>query len=707
MLMSSIVLVLYFLGNFATPDKVQGVFLIDTNTAIASGVALVLAVALYLWTPSKFATIGSAIIYTALVVTIGMLVIKSGGINSPFIALWMGVSVFSGIFGFYGIAVMLLLVNAYIAYSFFGQTLEQDQIIFSALAGELPIVISYIIWSGHDHAEEERDSSVSNLNKALTQESSKSDAVIKAIGDGVIVVDARGNLLLVNPAAQQMIGWSGTDAVNLHYESVLKLQNAQGENIPELENPINRVLNTNQQVRENNIVILTKSGRHVSAAFVVTPIGDSGEGAIAVFRDVTKERAEEREQAEFISTASHEMRTPVASIEGYLGLALNPNTAQVDEKARDYINKAHESAQHLGHLFQDLLDITKIDDGRLKSNPRVIDVVEFTRGITEDLSMKAKEKGLTIAYKPDGSKSTVGTTVIAPILYTYVDRDHLREVLSNIVDNAIKYTPQGEVSIDVTGDDERIKVAVTDSGIGIATEDLPHLFQKFYRIDNSETREIGGTGLGLYLCRRIVETMEGRIWVESEFKKGSTFFIEIPRLSRDRATDLIDQERSKQAAEQQKQSTPGVAINTDMDVPTLDQVVSSKTTSTTPVAQTPAPAVVTAPPPATPPLATTTPQPASTPQSQPTPQTITPVNPVQQTRPPASVPVQSQQKSFGAVSYAQSPAATAQQPQAQPGVQQQTAPASIPRPQQASQRQNISLSDLERNPTNYITRPKQ
>jgi PAS domain S-box-containing protein len=695
MLMSSIVLVLYFLGNFTGPDSIGGLFLVDTNTAIANGVALGLGIALYLWTPSRFATIGSAIIYFALVAAIGMLVVKSGGISSPFIALWMGVSVFSGIFGLYGIVVMLLLVNAYIAYSFFGQTLEQEQIIFSALAGELPIVISYIIWSGHDQAEEERDSSMSNLNKALTQESSKSDAVIKAIGDGVIVVDARGNLLLVNPAAQQMIGWSGNDAVNLHYESVLKLQNSQGENVPELENPINRVLNTNQQVRENDIVILTKSGRHVSAAFVVTPVGDSGEGAIAVFRDVTKERAEEREQAEFISTASHEMRTPVASIEGYLGLALNPNTAQVDEKARDYINKAHESAQHLGHLFQDLLDITKIDDGRFRSNPRVIDVVEFTRGVTEDLSMKAKDKGLTVTYKPDGSKSTIGTTVIAPILYTYVDRDHLREVLSNIIDNAIKYTPQGDVSIDVTGDDERIKVAIKDSGIGIADEDLPHLFQKFYRIDNSDTREIGGTGLGLYLCRRIVETMEGRIWVESEFQKGSTFYVEIPRLSRDRANDLIDQERSKQAAEQQQVSrekaASGTAMNTNMDVPTLDQVVSAKPEASPSAAQVPAttiPPVVTQPqtPPQPQVVASAAVQPISTPV-----QASVVTTPVQQP----------QQKSFGAVNYTQSPVATT--PQNQPS----TAPSTIPRPQQASQRQNISLSDLERNPSSYITRPKQ
>src|SRR5690606_7203888 len=109
----------------------------------------------------------------------------------------------------------------------------------------------------------------------------------------------------------------------------------------------------------------THSGKKLLISLVVSPVGQIGSGAIIVFRDITKEKAEEREQAEFISTASHEMRTPVASIEGYLGLTLNPATAQIDEKARDFITKAHESAQHLGRLFQGLLDVTKADDGRI------------------------------------------------------------------------------------------------------------------------------------------------------------------------------------------------------------------------------------------------------------------------------------------------------------------------------------------------------
>ncbi|MDT4848360.1 Adaptive-response sensory-kinase SasA [compost metagenome] len=116
-----------------------------------------------------------------------------------------------------------------------------------------------------------------------------------------------------------------------------------------------------------------------------------------------------------------------------------------------------------------------------------------------------------------------------------------------MIENAIKYTPHGDVVIDVGGDSEHVVISISDSGIGIPAEDIPHLFQKFYRVDNSDTREIGGTGLGLYLCRRLAETMGGRIWVDSEYKKGSTFYLEVPRISHEEATALIEK-ATEQAA---------------------------------------------------------------------------------------------------------------------------------------------------------------
>ncbi|MCA9340486.1 MAG: HAMP domain-containing histidine kinase, partial [Candidatus Saccharibacteria bacterium] len=215
-------------------------------------------------------------------------------------------------------------------------------------------------------------------------------------------------------------------------------------------------------------------------------------------------------------------------------------TAKIDDKAREFIMKAHASAQHLGRLFQDLLDVTKAEDGRLSNNPKVIDLVVFVNGVIEELKVKAEEKKLRLFFKPATDDTQGSLRTVEPVFFVNLDADHLHEVLSNLIENAIKYTPAGEVLIEIKGDEERVVVSITDSGIGIPTEDIPHLFQKFYRVDNSDTREIGGTGLGLYLCRRLVETMGGRIWVESEYKKGSTFSIELPRITHTEATHLID-----------------------------------------------------------------------------------------------------------------------------------------------------------------------
>jgi hypothetical protein len=172
----------------------------------------------------------------------------------------------------------------------------------------------------------------------------------------------------------------------------------------------------------------------------------------------------------------------------------------------------------------------------------VVDVVAFAHDIAQGLQPKANEKGLHFLFKPlpDDEDDRSGERRLNPVFYVNVDNDHLREVLANLIENAIKYTPKGDVVIDVGGDSEHVTMSVADSGIGIPKEDQTHLFQKFYRVDNSDTREIGGTGLGLYLCRRLTEAMNGRIWVDSEYKKGSTFYVELPRIDHEEATRLIE-----------------------------------------------------------------------------------------------------------------------------------------------------------------------
>jgi signal transduction histidine kinase len=286
----------------------------------------------------------------------------------------------------------------------------------------------------------------------------------------------------------------------------------------------------------------------------VSPLMDEGPAqnkqvfaAVAVFRDVTKERAEESQRAEFISTASHEMRTPVAAIEGYLSLALNDKVSTIDNRAKDYLEKAHISTQHLGKLFQDLLTSAKAEDGRLTSHPTAIEMGSFLEQLTQDLRFAADKKHLAVEFSI-GSNAVInaradmaalaGEHVVRPLYFVNADPDRLREVITNLFDNAVKYTDGGKITIGLTGNNEVVQFYIRDTGAGIPPADLPHLFQKFYRVDNSATRTIGGTGLGLFISRKIIELYQGRIWAESQPGQGSTFYINLPRLSTQQAGEL-------------------------------------------------------------------------------------------------------------------------------------------------------------------------
>lgn len=580
--------------------------------------------------------------YLLLVATVALLLYDTNGINSPYIFMWTLVAAFAGLFGIWSSAPVFLIACGYLGVLLLGDTIDPQVITPTVLVVAVPIIFSIIVWSHvHQvsHLKQERDpTAYKQLSNELQNLGSESEVVINAIGDGVLAIDNQEIIQLINPAAQSILGWSRRDALTLQYQSVLKLSDEENKQLADIVEPIKQALNTTQEIRSNHLQAETKSGKKIFISLVVSPLGPAGSGVIAVFRDVTKERSEEREQAEFISTASHEMRTPVASIEGYLGLALNPATATIDAKARDFIQKAHESAQHLGRLFQDLLDVSKAEDGRLSNNPIVLDVVSFTGDIIEGLQQKAADKGLQLTFKPAPNAGERGERRLSPVYYVNLDKDHIREIVNNLTENAIKYTPHGEVSIDITGDSEHVTIAVTDSGIGIPAEDLSHLFQKFYRVDNSDTREIGGTGLGLYLCRRLAETIGGRIWAESVYKKGSTFYLELPRIDTAQAQHL-KKEQDEAAAEAK------AAAEADAKAKTAAVVQAAKPIEMAPPA--PAPFTPAPPRPATQPPAVQPTQTAATTQPvNPTSARATPVVPAPAPR--TNIPLNSIEKNPGA-----------------------------------------------------------
>lgn len=406
-----------------------------------------------------------------------------------------------------------------------------------------------VVWFlvARSKSQKNTNTQVANLvSKEVRKEQLKSDIILNAIEDGVIVVDSQGTIQLFNPGAAKITGWGVDEAVGLQYSAVMRLVDDKNVSVYSANEPLGYIFKQGKSAHDVRVNLITKSNKTLPLSLSVSPLVDNDNrvsAAVGIFRDITKERAEEQQRAEFISTASHEMRTPVAAIEGYLALALNDKVAHIDSKAREFLDKAHASTQHLGQLFQDLLTSAKAEDGRLSNHPSVVEMSSFLEQLIDGLRFAAEKKGLKLEFLVGSNTTTIDATeaaksIVKPLYYVHVDPDRMREVIVNLFDNAVKYTDNGKISIGLTGDNQIVQLRVSDTGAGIAADDVPHLFQKFYRVDSSTTRTVGGTGLGLFISRKIIELYNGRIWVESQVGKGSTFFINLPRLTTQKATEL-------------------------------------------------------------------------------------------------------------------------------------------------------------------------
>lgn len=222
---------------------------------------------------------------------------------------------------------------------------------------------------------------------------------------------------------------------------------------------------------------------------------------------------------EFISMASHELNTPLAAIEGYLSMVLDEGMGKVDAKSKEYLSRAYASSKRLAELILDLLNVSRIEQGRLKMKFSQVSMVEMAESVIHELQIKADTK--KIYLKIDAAKNL-------PMLWC--DPDRIREVIVNLTGNALKFTDKGGVTINIAkSEGDFIRVTVTDTGRGIAKEDQKKLFQKFSQVKR-EVDEHQGTGLGLYISKNFVELHRGKIWVESEAGKGSKFIFEIPLL---------------------------------------------------------------------------------------------------------------------------------------------------------------------------------
>ncbi len=449
------------------------------------------------------------------------------------------------------------------------------------------------------------------------------EKIIDYLDEGIVLIDDNSKIKLINQKAATLTGWKVDEAIDQTCNTVFQEVDQSG-------NPVNTkheidLNDPNNKIQERNSFLKSLNETITPINLTIVPSQDS---MILSFKDISRQLAEDRDKKEFISTASHEMRTPVAAIDGYLGLIVNPKICQIDTKAMEYANKAQASSKHLGELFKNLLAISKSEDGQLRMKATVIDLVDFVKNITDDFQTSAKQKGLNLEFITESNSPNAKK--LAPNMYVHADRDMLKEVIDNLIENAIKYTKSGSVKVDVALMDNNIAIKIIDSGIGIAPDDLKHLFEKFYRVDNRDTREIGGTGLGLYLSRQLVEKMGGQIKVESQLGQGSAFSVIFKRLKEDEIQKLQKQDEllnkttvysdknSEQINPINPTSTPMSKYQKDPTItlpnppaPIAETFDNSPTTVSTTPTQSPTPQ------PTPQPMPTPTPQPSVTPQPAP------------------------------------------------------------------------------------------
>ncbi len=332
------------------------------------------------------------------------------------------------------------------------------------------------------------------------QERAQAALVVEHVGDGVVLVDEDGIVRLWNPAAERITGVAATETV--------------GRLAPEILRPWDSLVPLTEAAGTPETRPLEVYGRELWVS--ITGVSFPG-GAVYAFRDLTAEQAVDRLKSDFVATVSHELRTPLAAIYG-AALTLRRDDVMLAEPQRTGLLEviAGES-DRLARIVNDILWASRLESGALHTTIQVCDGPELARGIVEAAR----------SYVPPNVKLVFDAPNDLPALAA--DPDKVRQVLSNLVENAVKYSPEGgivRVSLDRHGD--HIRFTVADEGLGVPPEEHRRIFEKFYRLDPQLSRGVGGTGLGLYISRELVERMAGRIWVESDGRTGSRFVVELP-----------------------------------------------------------------------------------------------------------------------------------------------------------------------------------
>ncbi|MFZ5916729.1 MAG: GAF domain-containing protein [Chloroflexota bacterium] len=385
---------------------------------------------------------------------------------------------------------------------------------------QLVMTIGYQLASAINNADlytlvQESAERLGKLARANQAEAAQSQAILEAIADGVMVTDAQGQVILFNAAAGRILGAPRQAVVGRSIQDMSGLYGTAGSSWAALSaawqmgQADDRTFLAERLELEDRVVSV-----HLAPVFIEHEFL----GTVSVFRDITHDVEVARMKSEFVSTVSHELRTPMTSIKGFVDLLLLGAAGNISEQQRHFLGIIKSNVDRLATLVGDLLDLSRIETGRLRLRRERLAFSEVVQAVLDSLHARIEEKGLElIADVPERLPTVMG------------DRDRLIQILTNLVANAYQYTPSGgQIRIIVTPQDGFLQVSVTDTGIGISEEDQNKIFDRFFRADHPVVRASGGTGLGLPIVKSLVELHGGQLWLHSTLGEGSAFTFTLP-----------------------------------------------------------------------------------------------------------------------------------------------------------------------------------
>lgn len=354
-------------------------------------------------------------------------------------------------------------------------------------------------------------------------EKNKLEEVISTIVDGIVALDFNKNIILLNKAAEEITGYKHEEIIQKPIDQIIHVFSDTEEVLPK----VYCQSSFNQSTR-----LVGKNGKETKINLLTAQLGNpqTNLSCILILHDLSREEELEEMKLDFISMASHELKTPLTSIIGYLSVFINENSNKIQKEEMDLLQKSLTSSQQLLTLIQNLLSVNKIEREQMSLTPQPVDFLPIVTKVVDDLKTQAVQKNIVLTLHP--SNEELPKVLADPL--------RIPEVITNLIANAINYTEGGgKVDVFLQVSPNEVTTTVADTGVGIPKDTLDKLFSKFYRGTQQVKQTTKGTGLGLYISKSIIEKLGGKIWVESEEGKGSKFIFTLP-LAVQRSTGTLN-----------------------------------------------------------------------------------------------------------------------------------------------------------------------